>query len=121
MTIKVKYIHKILLFLVIITTAVSCYKKQDTIVIITVKDSITSDLVVGATVRLMYDTIGNPNPARIDVTSTTSPQGTAEFNFNEMYQSGQAGFAVLDVLVNGTKVDVIQIEEEETTKETVYI
>ena len=121
MTIKFKLLHKILLFLLIIVTTASCYKKQDTIVIITVRDTITNDLVIGASVRLMYDTTGNPNPARIDVTATTNPQGQAVFNFNELYQSGQAGFAVLDLLLNGTKVDVIQIEEEITTEETVYL
>tara|TARA_B100001939_G_C16927781_1_gene612521 strand:- start:963 stop:1328 length:366 start_codon:yes stop_codon:yes gene_type:complete len=121
MTFKLKHVHKILLFLVIVTTIVSCYKKQDTIVIITVRDSISNDLVVGASVRLRYDTAGNPNPPRIDVTASTNPQGQAVFNFNELYQSGQAGFAVLDVLLNGTKVDVIQIEEEVTTEETLYL
>jgi len=98
----------------------SCYKKKDTIVIITVKDSVTSELVVGASVRLLY-LAGNPDSTRIDVTATTDPQGKAVFNFNELYQSGQAGFAVLDVLLNGTKVDVIQIEEEVMTEETVYL
>lgn len=108
------------MFLLIIFMVASCYKKKDTIVIISVRDSITNDVVVGASVRLLY-LAGNPDSTRIDVTATTDPQGQAVFNFNELYQSGQAGFAVLDVLLNGTKVDVIQIEEEVTTEETVYL
>ena len=99
----------------------SCYKKQDTIVIINVRDTSTSDVVVGAAVQLVYDTVGNPNPALIDVTATTDPQGQAVFNFNDYYKSGQAGFAVLDCKVNGTLMRVIQIEEEVTTEETITI
>ena len=115
-----KYIKSAFVLLLIVFTISSCYKKKDTIVIVNVKDSVTSDLVVGADVRLLY-LAGNPDSTRIDVSATSNPQGQAVFNFNDLYQSGQAGFAVLDLLVNGTKVSVIQIEEEVTTEETVFI
>ena len=120
MTYKFPAIQLSLFMFVLIFGISSCYKKKDTIVIINVKDSVTSDVVVGADVRLFYEA-GNPDSTRIDVNGTTDPQGQAVFNFNELYQSGQAGFAVLDVLLNGTKVDVIQIEEEVTTEETIYL
>ena len=115
-----KYIKSAFILLLVVFTISSCYKKKDTIVIVNVLDSISSEKVVGADVRLLY-LAGNPDSTRIDVTASSNPQGQAVFNFNELYQSGQAGFAVLDLLVNGTKVSVIQIEEEVTTEETVYI
>ena len=120
MTTATNYIKSAILLLVVIFTISSCYKKKDTIVIVNVLDSVSSERIVGANVRLMY-LAGNPDSTRIDVTAASNPQGQAVFNFNELYQSGQAGFAVLDLLVNGTKVSVIQIEEEVTTEETVYI
>ena len=114
------YIKSAFLLFLIVFTVASCYKKKDTIVIINVRDAATNETVEGADVRLFYQA-GNPDATRIDVSATSNPQGQAVFNFNELYQSGQAGFAVLDLLVNGTKVSVIQIEEEVTTEETVYI
>ena len=109
-----------LLFLTLMATFMfsSCYKKQDTIVIIKVNDS-TGDVVIGAIVRLVW--LSNPQSNRIDVEAETDPQGQAVFNFNDLFQSGQAGFAVLDCLVNGTVMKVIQIEEEVTTEETITI
>ena len=121
MTLKSNVLRICLLLFVIVFSLASCYKKKDTIVVINVRDTSTSDVVVGAAVQLVYDTVGNPNPALIDVTATTDPQGQAVFNFNDYYKSGQAGFAVLDVLVNGVLTRVIQVEEENTTEETVYI
>ncbi|MAP01597.1 MAG: hypothetical protein CMD01_02110 [Flavobacteriales bacterium] len=115
-----KYIKSTFFLFLIVFTIVSCYKKKDTIVIINVRENATNEIVVGADVRLYYQS-GNPDSTRIDVSATSNPQGQAVFNFNDLYQSGQAGFAVLDLLVNGTKVSVIQIEEEVTTEETVYI
>ena len=53
--------------------------------------------------------------------STTGGGGTATFNFNELYKSGQAGFAVLDIYVGGVLVGIIKIEEEKTSEETVII
>lgn len=120
MTLSNNYIKSVFLLLTIVLTISSCYKKKDTIVIINVIDSLSSEMVVGANVRLMW-LDGNPDSTRIDVAASSNPQGQAVFNFNELYQSGQAGFAVLDLLVNGTKMSVIQIEEEVTTEETVYI
>ena len=109
-----------LLFLTLMATFIfsSCYKKQDTIVIIKVNDSV-GDVVIGANVQLVW--LSNPQTNRIDVSAITDPQGQAVFNFNDLFQSGQAGFAVLDCVVNGTLMKVIQIEEEVTTEETITI
>ena len=96
----------------------SCYKKKDTIANVTVMNS-NDEAVSGVEVRLFYAVSGDS--ARIDETSTTGGGGTATFNFNELYQSGQAGFAVLDIYVQGVIVGIIKIEEEKTTAETIIL
>ncbi len=100
----------------------SCYKKKDTIATITVVDA-SSNPVGGQEVRLAYDTAGTQDPAivRIDQTATSDASGIASFNFNDLYKSGQAGFAVLDIYVNGVIVGIVKVEEETTSEETVTI
>ena len=70
-------------------------------------------------VRLFYGT--SADSARIDEVATTGGGGTASFNFNELYKSGQAGFAVLDIYIGGNVVGIIKIEEETISEETVII
>lgn len=104
--------------IVFIFSFTSCYKKKDTIANVTVLDS-SSSPVVGTEVRLFYGV--NPDSTRIDVQSTTGGGGTAVFNFNDVYKSGQGGFAVLDISIGGVVVGIIKIEEETTSEETVTI
>jgi hypothetical protein len=96
----------------------SCYKKKDTIANVTVMNA-NNEAVSGVEVRLFYGV--SADSARIDEISTTGGGGTAIFNFNELYKSGQAGFAVLDIYVGGNIVGIIKIEEEKTSDETVII
>lgn len=112
--------------LILVFSFTRCYKKQPTIAHITVLTSTPPgpnspgpEPVNGAEVRLFYD-IG-ADSARIDKTGTTGGDGKATFNFNELYKSGQAGFAVLDIYVQGSLVGVIKIEEEKISEETVSI
>ena len=97
----------------------SCYKKKDTIANVTVILIERHGPWEGAEVRLFYGT--SADSARIDKIATTGGGGTATFNFNELYKSGQAGFAVLDIYVQGILVGIIKIEEEKTSEETVVI
>ena len=111
----------VLLFTFIMTlvfSLTSCYKKKDTIANVTLLN-INDEPIVGKEVRLFYDV--NADSARIDEVSTTGGGGTATFNFNELYQSGQAGFAVLDIYVQGVIVGIIKVEEEKTTAETIIL
>ena len=97
----------------------SCYKEKETIAIITVLNS-TQNPVNQASVRLFYnDNTGN-NSSLIDIQDNTISDGTVTFDFSDSYKEGQAGFAVLDIEVNGTFSGVIAIEAMETTKKTVY-
>ena len=106
----------ILIFSILVFS--SCYKKKDTIARVTVLDS-TGVPVGGAEVKLYYD---GGDREDLEQTTSTDASGTATFNYNNLYESGQAGFAILDIDVNDiTKVGIIKIEEEAATEETVSI
>lgn len=106
--------------------SVSCRKKGDTIAIITVQD-IDQNPVENAMVILK----GAPSSAEfanqeiiIDDTVFSDAFGKARFNYNETYQLGQAGVAVLDIVaIKDTLVGsgIIKIEEETTSEETVIV
>ena len=99
----------------------SCYKKKDTIARVTVVDSVGVP-VGGASVKLYYDNGTEPPRENLEQTNSTDGTGMATFNYNDLFKSGQAGFAILDIDVDAnTKVGIIRIEEEQTTEVTVAI
>ena len=99
----------------------SCYKKKNTIAIITVLDSTNESPVNGATVRLFYEDPTGTNDTEIDVQDETGEDGSVSFDFSDNYKDGQAGFAVLDIEVNGGFEGVVQIKEMENNEKTVYL
>jgi len=109
--------------LVSMTIFVGCRKKGETIAKIHVRDS-SNQSVVGAQVVLYGEsTNGIGTPVLYD-TTTTNSSGEAIFNFDETYQLGQAGVAVLNIDVQKdamTGQGIIKIEEEVTSEETVFI
>jgi hypothetical protein len=120
---------KTFLFLGLITVssifiATSCRKKKDTIATIFVKDA-TNQPVEGCKVILKgVSTTNNPASVTLYDTAFSDADGIATFNFNDEYQLGQAGVAVLniDAKKNGLKgTGIIKIEEEVTNEETVFI
>jgi hypothetical protein len=104
--------------LFVATSFSSCYKKKDTIATVTVLDATTQAPVANAEVRLYWDLQNREN---LEQLGNTDGAGKISFNYNEFYKSGQAGFAVLDVYVNGEIKGIIKIEEETTTEVTVEI
>jgi hypothetical protein len=57
-------------------------------------------------------------------TTTTNTSGEARFNFNDVYQLGQAGVAVLNIeaSANGLSGEgIIKVEQETTSEETVFV
>lgn len=113
---------KLFLFssLVLALVFTGCYKKKDTIAKVKVIDA--SGLVVSsANVRLYYE--GDRAPREnLNQSAKTNSSGVATFNYNDFYELGQAGFAILDIDVNGaTKVGIIRVEEEKTSEVTVTI
>ena len=110
--------------LLIAVTFASCRKKEDTVAVIRVLDA-SNQAVVGATV-IVYGQSTTNQPASVvlyDTTSTNSA-GEAIFNFNEVYQLGQAGVAVLNIDVTKgslTGQRIIKVEQETTTTESVFV
>lgn len=111
--------------LLAMATIVSCRKKQETIAKIHVRTAANSP-VSGATVVLYgQSTTNQPSSVVLYDTTTTNSAGEAIFNFDEVYQLGQAGVAVLNIDVTGpggeTGQGIIKIEQETTSEETVFI
>ncbi len=107
-----------------VITLTGCRKKKDTIAIIYVRDA-ANDLVPGARVVLYgQSTINQPANVVLYDTSYTNAAGEARFNFNEVYQLGQAGVAVLNIEATKDVLEgqsIIKIEEETTSEKTVFI
>lgn len=102
----------------------SCVKKEDTIAEIEVRDE--NNAVVEQAMVVLYGTSTCNCPSQVAVydTAYTNAAGIATFNYNEIYQLGQAGVAVLDI--NAYKANrfgqgIIKVEAEMTNKETVII
>ena len=101
-----------------------CRKKKDTIAIITVLD-IANEPVIGAEVVLYGQSTTN-QPANVVLydTTVTNTSGKATFNFNDVYQLGQAGVAVLNIEAYKDAAEgqgIIKVEQETTSEETVFI
>jgi len=103
----------------------ACRKKEDTIANIYVRDE-GNAVVEGAMVVLYGTNTQNPPVQLVAVydTAYTNAAGLATFNYNDIYQLGQAGVAVLDIkaqLLNKTGQGIIKIEPEQINEETVFI
>jgi hypothetical protein len=103
----------------------ACNKEKPTTVVITVKNA-DGSLAPGVAVRLF----ANPTvPLKPDLTrllkeGTTKGNGTVEFDYSGLYEQGQAGFAVLDILAEKDTMyaeGIIKILEEETNEQTLIL
>ncbi len=108
-------------------TIVSCRKKEDTIAVVIVKNN-ANQTISGASVLLKAQgTTSEPNSINTDLypmSGVTNAQGRATFDFNDVYQLGQAGVAVLSIEVvagSETGQGVIKVEQEQTTEEIVFV
>jgi hypothetical protein len=101
-----------------------CRKKKDTIAVITVLD-INNEPVAGAEVVLYgKSTINQPANVVLYDTLTSNISGEARFNFNDVYQLGQAGVAVLNIEASkdgAVGQGIIKVEQETISEETVFI
>lgn len=105
-----------------VTFTSGCQKKEDTTAKIIVRDA-TNALVIGATVHV-YGESTTTKPSVVDATATSDYKGEAFFSYNDIYQLGQAGVAVLNVDCSkgtATGSGIIKIEAEVENSETVYI
>ena len=102
----------------------ACVKKEDTIAKIEVRDE--NNALVEQAMVVLHGTSTCNCPSQVVVydTAYTNAAGIATFNYNEIYQLGQAGVAVLDIEANkGNRQGqgIIKIEAEKTNEETVII
>lgn len=119
-----RYIALSVVALLSLTMFVGCRKKQDTIAEITVLDA-SNQAVAGARV-VIYGQSTTNQPANVVLydTTETNSSGVAIFNFNDVYQLGQAGVAVLNIDVQKDQLTgqgIIKVEQEVTSKETVFV
>lgn len=112
------------LFLSSIVVFSSCRTKGDTIARITVRDT-ANMLVPNARVILYGTSTTDPiQPVVRRDTAFTNSSGVAIFNYNDIYQLGQAGFAVLDIIATKNDLSgsgIIKVEEEKENTQTVFI
>ncbi len=108
----------------VLIVSYSCVKKEDTIAKIEVRDE--NNALVEQAMVVLHGTSTCNCPSQVVVydTAYTNAAGIATFNYNEIYQLGQAGVAVLDIEAykgNRQGQGIIKIEAEETNEETVII
>jgi hypothetical protein len=120
---KRRIIQSLSLVLMLVTIQ-ACVKKEDTIAKIEVRNE-NNELVEQAMVVLHGTSTCNcPSQVVVYDTAYTNAAGIATFNYNEIYQLGQAGVAVLDIEAykgNRQGQGIIKIEAEKTNEETVII
>ncbi len=114
--------------LIILATSIvslgSCRKKKDTIANIYVLDANNSPQSNAMVILYGTNTAGTPQQVAVFDTAYTNVSGVAAFNYNDIYQLGQAGVAVLDIKAqkqNMVGQGIIKIEAEKVNEETVFI
>lgn len=110
-----KFGMAMMLFVGLAVVFSSCYRKKDTVAVVTVVNT-NDEPVTGAEVTLTWSDATRED---LEQTASTDGSGKASFNYNELYKSGQAGVFVLDVMVDGTVYGIIRVEQETTSEETV--
>jgi hypothetical protein len=117
---------KLFFFFILLTSLVigSCNKKKDTTAKIYIYNQFNSP-ISGAEV-VMYGEPSEQGGGTVVVydTAVSNSEGFALFNYNDVYQQGQAGVAVLNIkATKGTEqgTGVIKIEEEVENTAKVFI
>lgn len=121
---KGRYIVFALALLFIGTVSVSCRKKEDTIAKITVRNANNEPVYNARVIVYGQSTTNQASSVTLYDTAWTDASGVAIFNFNEVYQLGQAGVAVLNIDAEKSGLigqGIIKVEQEVTTEEVVFI
>ena len=114
-----------LLFTVLLV-GLGCRTKQDTIAIIHVRD-VTNSVVVNAEVEITAESsIGTQGQVDTSIrrVAYSDNNGEATFNFNDVYQLGQAGVGIFNIkAIKGQQdgIGIIKVEQETTSEETVFV
>lgn len=122
--IKTAFFGALVLGMGVIFSSTGCRKKKDTTALIYVLDA-NNERVAGAQVVLKGEsTVQNSPPVVLFDTTLSDNSGVASFNFNDVYQLGQAGVAVLNIEARKDALSgeaIIKIEQEVENTETVFI
>jgi len=114
----------ILMLLVVVTTGMGCRKKKPTIAEVTVRN-VAGAAVAGANVRLFPVPTPPATGALLwEYEALTNTAGVASFNFDEVYQLGQAGVVVANIEATGngsSGTGVIKVDQETTSTATVFL
>jgi hypothetical protein len=105
-----------LIFMCFSFLLMGCYKKQDTLLRVVVRD-LSGSIVEGANVNVFAEPTDttNQNPVSLYYSMLTDVNGTAVFNLNDKYESGQTGVAIVKVqatYLNKTGESIVQVIEE---------
>jgi len=105
--------------------SVSCRQEADTVAKVLVLDT-AGNPFPGAMVRLYpTPTLTSHGAIIIDDTLFSGTDGIATFDYTDMFNLGQAGFAVLDIEARSGDTlygeGIIKVEDEETSQATVVI
>ena len=111
--------------LFVLFTITSCYKTRPTELEVKVKDAF-GNLVNNASVRVFAEPTGSEDgtPLQADYEELTNMNGIALFTFNEIYQAGQNGVAILKVEVNKDEkigMSTIELVQERTIRLEIVI
>jgi hypothetical protein len=101
----------------------ACYKKQDTILAVIVKNE-SGQVIEGAQVEVKAEPTTFGNIVTLNMENTTDELGVAYFNFNEYYESGQTGVAVLKIKAKQFGLygeEVVTVEQEIVTETIVVV
>jgi translation elongation factor EF-1alpha len=122
--IKTAFFGALVIGMGVIFSSTGCRKKKDTTALIYVLDA-NNQRVAGAQVVLKGEsTVQNSPPVVLFDTTLSDASGVASFNFNDVYQLGQAGVAVLNIEARKDALSgegIIKIEQEVENQETVFI
>ena len=116
-----------LIALCIVMSFSACRKEEDTIALIKVRD-VEMAPVADAIVTLFADPTNSSgdNVGNVieEVSQPSNAAGEAIFDFTELYQDGQAGFAVLSILIEKDSLmveGIIKIDPEVVNEETLIL
>ncbi|MBU3659375.1 MAG: hypothetical protein FGM14_05880 [Flavobacteriales bacterium] len=100
----------------------ACYKKQDTILAVIVKNE-SGSVIEGALVEVKAEPTSFSGVVTLNMEKTTDELGVAYFNFNDYYKSGQTGVVVLKIKAKqfGLYGEGIVTVEQEVVTETVVV